>query len=68
MEINKYQEQYLMEGYTVIEDVFDSQEIELILSEIASANTDNPAFRINNDVFAIRQFLKLIPEAIQHIF
>ncbi len=68
MGISKYQEQYLADGYAVIEDVFDEQEIEMILSEIASANTDDPAFRISNDVFAIRKFLNLVPGTKPHIF
>ena len=68
MEISKYKEQYLADGYTVIEDVFVDQEVEMILSEIASANTDDPAFRISNDVFAIRKFLNLVPRTKPHIF
>ncbi len=67
-DITKKQEQYKSLGFAVIEDIFDNEEIEVILNEITSANTDNPAFRISNDVFAIRQFFKLIPGTIPYVF
>jgi ectoine hydroxylase-related dioxygenase (phytanoyl-CoA dioxygenase family) len=68
MKTGKYREQYFVNGYTVIEDVFSEDEIEAVLNEIAKINTDSPVFRKSNDLFAIRQFLKQVPEAEPFIF
>ncbi|MBB5394837.1 phytanoyl-CoA dioxygenase family protein [Mucilaginibacter sp. AK015] len=45
-------------GFTVIESVYNAEEITAILAEIGRANTDKSTFRKTNDLFAIRQFLK----------
>ena len=48
-------------GFTVLDNIFSDAEIDNILSAINSCDTSNPTFRISQDLFAIRQFLKEIP-------
>ena len=55
-------------GYTVIEDIFTREEISLITEKIAQANSSKPTFRKTTDLFAIRQFLKEIPEVQSLVF
>jgi ectoine hydroxylase-related dioxygenase (phytanoyl-CoA dioxygenase family) len=57
-----------LKGYTVIEDIFRREEIDAIAESIIRANTSKPTFRKTNDLFAIRQFLKEVPEAQLPIF
>lgn len=68
MKMGKYREQYFANGYTVIEDIFSEDEIEAVLNEIVKVSTGSPVFRKSNDLFAIRQFLKQVPEAVSFIF
>jgi ectoine hydroxylase-related dioxygenase (phytanoyl-CoA dioxygenase family) len=49
-------------GYTIIENVFTSAEVNLIAEKITQASSSKPTFRKTSDLFAIRQFLKEIPE------
>lgn len=67
-ELLKHKEQVLDNGFSVINDVYSDEEIEKILSTINNANTSKETFRRSNDLFAIRQFLKEIPEAHNLIF
>jgi Phytanoyl-CoA dioxygenase (PhyH) len=55
-------------GFAVIEDVFTPEEVALIIKKIFQANADRPTFRKTNDLFAIRQFLKEVPEIQPLIF
>jgi hypothetical protein len=57
-----------LKGYTVIDDIFSREEIDAIAESIIRANTSKPTFRKTNDLFAIRQFLKEVPEAQPPIF
>jgi ectoine hydroxylase-related dioxygenase (phytanoyl-CoA dioxygenase family) len=56
-----YLEQLEKEGYTVISDIFNHQEVENIIQAIEVADQTNPTFRRTADLFAIRQFLKEVP-------
>jgi hypothetical protein len=49
-------------GYTVIGHVFDAVEVNAIINSINQADTSNATFRKTDDLFAIRQFLKELPE------
>ncbi len=51
-------------GFTLVENVFSNTEIETIVHIINEASSDKPAFCKATGLFAIRQFLKEIPEAI----
>ncbi|MFT3947356.1 MAG: phytanoyl-CoA dioxygenase family protein [Agriterribacter sp.] len=55
-------------GFTTITCVYTKEEVQYILSVIDKADKSNETFRKSNDVFAIRQFLKEIPDVIQLIF
>jgi hypothetical protein len=48
--------------------VFSSDEIGQILAEIMSADTGKPTFRKTANLFAIRQFLKEVPQTCEFIF
>lgn len=55
-------------GFTVINNIFSEQEIEKIGSVIQNIDTSKETFRKSDDLFAIRQFLKEIPEVKDLIF
>jgi len=55
-------------GFTIINDVFSEKEINQIINVIDSINTSKETFRKSEDLFAIRQFLKEVPESHQFIF
>lgn len=56
------------DGFAVIDDVFSESEINNLLQIIANVDTSKPTFRKTNDLFAIRQFLKEVPETLAIIF
>ena len=55
-------------GFTIINDVFSEEEINQIINVIDSIDTSKETFRKSEDLFAIRQFLKEIPESHRFIF
>ncbi|MCX8523605.1 phytanoyl-CoA dioxygenase family protein [Chryseobacterium formosus] len=55
-------------GFSVISNVFSEEEIEKIAKVIQSIDTSKDTFRKSEDLFAIRQFLKEIPEVKDLIF
>ena len=61
-------QQIKQKGYTVIDDVYSGIEVSTILNIIDQLDTSKPTFRKTNDLFAIRQFLKEVPDIISHIF
>jgi ectoine hydroxylase-related dioxygenase (phytanoyl-CoA dioxygenase family) len=59
------------EGFTIINTVYTESEIEKLISLIENLtenNTANATFRKSQDLFAIRQFHKEIPETLPYIF
>ena len=59
------------EGFAIINDVFTENEIEKLISLIENTTENNPenaTFRKSQDLFAIRQFHKEIPETLPFIF
>ena len=59
------------EGFVVIENVFSDEEIKKIIFEIekiTSNEVENSTFRKSEDLFAIRQFHKEVPESLKIIF
>jgi ectoine hydroxylase-related dioxygenase (phytanoyl-CoA dioxygenase family) len=65
---DNHKEQLLYDGFTIIDDIYTTEEIHAILEVIEQADTTKPTFRKTNDLFAIRQFLKEIPVASNVIF
>jgi ectoine hydroxylase-related dioxygenase (phytanoyl-CoA dioxygenase family) len=55
-------------GFAVVNNVFSENEVSALLQIIARIDTTKPTFRKSNDVFAIRQFLKEVPETLPIIF
>ncbi|PTT71280.1 phytanoyl-CoA dioxygenase family protein [Chryseobacterium sp. HMWF001] len=55
-------------GFTVINNIFSDEEIEKIIEVIQNIDTSKEAFRKSENLFAIRQFLKEIPEVKDLIF
>ena len=59
------------EGFIIIENIYNNEEIENLISIIESA-TENKikesTFRQSQDLFAIRQFHKEIPKSLKYIF
>jgi ectoine hydroxylase-related dioxygenase (phytanoyl-CoA dioxygenase family) len=55
-------------GFAIIENIFTDKEISNILFTISQADTSKLTFRKTNDLFAIRQFFKEIPNAIEQVF
>jgi ectoine hydroxylase-related dioxygenase (phytanoyl-CoA dioxygenase family) len=65
---NSHEHSIATKGFTVIEAIYNSDEIAAILAEINKANTDKSTFRKTDDLFAIRQFLKEVPAVSNLIF
>jgi len=65
---DRYKQTLSAKGFTVIDDVYNTDEIAAILAEIDRANSDKTTFRKTGDLFAIRQFLKEIPAINSIIF
>ncbi|MCV9932622.1 phytanoyl-CoA dioxygenase family protein [Flavobacterium sp. LS1R47] len=59
------------EGFAIIDHVYNETEIEKLISIIESVTknkAEKTTFRKSEDLFAIRQFHKEIPEALEYIF
>ncbi|MCW3159825.1 phytanoyl-CoA dioxygenase family protein [Chryseobacterium oryctis] len=68
MNLQNHKDSILEEGFTIINDVFSVKEIEKISEAIQNIDTSKDTFRKSEDLFAIRQFLKEIPEVKDLIF
>jgi ectoine hydroxylase-related dioxygenase (phytanoyl-CoA dioxygenase family) len=55
-------------GFTVIEDIYTGAEVNAIINAIESADKTGPLFRQTDDVFAIRQFLRSVPDVFPLLF
>jgi ectoine hydroxylase-related dioxygenase (phytanoyl-CoA dioxygenase family) len=55
-------------GFTIIDGIYSDEDINLLIQTIEQADTSKPTFRKTSELFAIRQFLKELPEAIPAIF
>lgn len=55
-------------GFTVINNIFSEDEIEKISEVIQNIDTSKETFRKSEDLFAIRQFLKEVPDVKDLIF
>ncbi len=66
--LEKYKNEILDNGFTTLCNIYSTDEIESILAIINQTNTSKETFRKSSDLFAIRQFLKEIPETIDLIF
>jgi hypothetical protein len=55
-------------GFTIIDDIYTDAEVHRLISIIDKADQSNPTFRKSADLFAIRQFLKEVPDIKPLIF
>lgn len=55
-------------GFTTIENIYSTEEVQKIIETINQVDTSKDTFRKSNDLFAIRQFLKEVPETQKLIF
>lgn len=55
-------------GFVVIEDVFSAGEIAFMKNIVGNADSTRETFRKSADIFAIRQFLKEVPDIVPVIF
>ena len=55
-------------GFTIIENVYSTADVNQILSVIELAHTERETFRKSKELYAIRQFLKEIPGTANFIF
>lgn len=60
--LDSHKEEILKKGFTVINTVFSEDEIEKIVETIQKADTSAENFRKSEDLFAVRQFLREVPE------
>lgn len=66
-----YSNEINSEGFTIIDNVYSENEIKKLISlieNITENETENATFRKSQDLFAIRQFHKEIPETLPYIF
>jgi ectoine hydroxylase-related dioxygenase (phytanoyl-CoA dioxygenase family) len=66
--MNPYQDQINTNGFTVIENAFSDKQILQLCEKIENANGSGDTFRRSSDLFAIRQFLKEVPDINPLIF
>ena len=56
------------DGFAIVNDFYTDKELALLHLIIANGDSSRPTFRKTNDLFAIRQFLKELPQAAPIIF
>ena len=56
-----HQEDINRNGFTIVEDIYTSDEVNAIVSAIEKTDQSNPSFRKTKDLFAIRRFLIEVP-------
>ncbi|PBQ30445.1 phytanoyl-CoA dioxygenase [Sphingobacteriaceae bacterium] len=67
-DIHKYKNSLNKNGFVTIDKIYSDVEIEKIISLISNADSSRSTFRKSTDLFAIRQFLKEIPQTTPLIF
>ena len=63
-----HQQEVSKNGFTVIDNIYTDNEVTDLIGIIDKADQSNPTFRKSADLFAIRQFLKEVPEVKPRIF
>ncbi|WP_428330761.1 phytanoyl-CoA dioxygenase family protein [Mucilaginibacter sp.] len=60
--LNIHQQEITSNGYTILEDIYTDDEVASIIAAIDGADQSGSTFRITDDLFAIRRFLKGVPD------
>jgi ectoine hydroxylase-related dioxygenase (phytanoyl-CoA dioxygenase family) len=68
MEAEKHKINIVENGFTILNNIYSHQEIEQIIQIINYADNSKDTFRKSADLFAIRQFLKEVPEVTSLVF
>ena len=68
MEFQENKSEIDQKGFSIINSVYTSEEIDAIGKFIDAQNSSNPTFRKSEDLFAIRQFLKELPDIKSLVF
>jgi ectoine hydroxylase-related dioxygenase (phytanoyl-CoA dioxygenase family) len=66
--LKRNKNEILENGFTTVENIYSTDEVEQILSAFSKVDTSKETFRKSADLFAVRQFLKEIPETGEFIF
>ncbi len=66
--LQTYKNELTANGFAVINNIFSEEEVEKISEAIQNIDSSKNTFRKSEDLFAIRQFLKEIPEVKDLIF
>lgn len=64
----KHKDELLYNGFTIIDKIYSTNEVGQILATIDQVDKTKETFRKSAELFAIRQFLKEVPETIKYIF
>jgi ectoine hydroxylase-related dioxygenase (phytanoyl-CoA dioxygenase family) len=64
----KQTDEFLANGFITIGNIYSTDEVKKLLQQIEQADNDKATFRKSEDLFAIRQFLKEVPQTIDTIF
>jgi ectoine hydroxylase-related dioxygenase (phytanoyl-CoA dioxygenase family) len=64
----KHSDEFIANGFTTLDSVYTTEEVENILLRINQTNTNRETFRKSRDLFAIRQFLREVPGVFNTIF
>ncbi|MBW8685935.1 phytanoyl-CoA dioxygenase family protein [Chitinophaga rhizophila] len=68
MNVVTHQQLLQAQGFTVIDDIFTNAEVASLIAIIQRADSSNDTFRKTKDLFAIRQFLKEVPDVVPFVF
>lgn len=68
MQYASYNPEVALNGFAIIENIYTEDERQEIIKVIESADTSGDTFRKSANLFAIRQFVKEIPQALPLIF
>ncbi len=67
-DIARNRQELFENGFSVINNIYSTAEVQNILAAIGNADTSKDTFRKTTDLFAIRQFLKEVPSTLDLIF
>ena len=62
------QQQLQKDGFAIVNNLYTPEEIHAIIQQIENADTGKANFRKSADLFAIRQFLKEVPQVFDLLF
>ena len=65
---SQYKPEITEKGFTTIDSIYTINEVERILALINQTDTSRGTFRKSEGLFAIRQFLKEVPEVLELVF